>query len=204
MQLFEAGLHNLSLPEIIAALFGVLSVIYARQNNIWVYPTGIISVVLYAVICFQYGLYADAGLNIYYFIMSVYGWYNWVQKNDQQQYEYPISWCNRKERLVACALFIVLWAVIYVSLVKFTPSTVPVLDSFVSATACSGMWLMAKRKIENWIAWIISDSVAIPLFFYKHLLVTSLQFLIFLLLAWMGYVSWKKKRKKELTTISIT
>jgi nicotinamide mononucleotide transporter len=172
----------------------IASVWYARQNKVWVYPTGIVGVLLAAYVYFFMAnppLYADAWLNIYYFIMSVYGWYNWVQQKDGGL-TYPISWCSKKELGIGLGFFIVGWAVLYMVLTQ-TNSNTPVLDSLVSASAVTAMWWMAKRKIENWLAWIFSNIVAIPLNFYKGFMLFTLMYLLFLVLAAMGYQSWRKK-----------
>jgi nicotinamide mononucleotide transporter len=128
--------------------------------------------------------------------MSVYGWYNWVQKKDGDQYTFPISWCNRKELLIGIGFFVFFWAVLYFVLSAFTNSNTPFLDALVSSSAITAMWWMAKRKIENWIAWIFSNIVAIPLNFYKGLMLFTLMYVLFLLLAWWGYIEWKKEAKK--------
>ncbi|MEO6490747.1 MAG: nicotinamide riboside transporter PnuC [Ferruginibacter sp.] len=182
--------------EWLSTVTQVASVWYARKNNVLVYPTGIIGVLLAAYIYFfqtDPPLYADALLNIYYFIMSVYGWYNWIQKKDGEHYDYPISWCSRKELLNGFAFFSISWLMIYLILQKLTNSNTPILDSLVSASAITAMWWMAKRKIENWIAWIFSNIVAIPLNFYKGFMLFTLMYILFLLLAWWGYVAWKQK-----------
>jgi nicotinamide mononucleotide transporter len=179
-------------PELISSLAQIISVWYAKKNNILVYPSGIIGVLLGAYVCFNAQLYADGGLNIYYFIMSVYGWYHWVQKKENQ-FEYPIQWCTVKERTAGVAFFLVSWVIIFFVLKNYTNSNVPILDSLVSASAITAMWWMAKRKIENWIAWIFSNIVAIPLFFYKGLILFTFMYIIFLILAWLGFLEWKKK-----------
>lgn len=183
-------------PEWISTIAQVASVWYAKKNNVLVYPTGIIGVLLASYVYFfmvNPPLYADASLNIYYFAMSVYGWYNWVQKKDESHYTYPISWCSRKELGVGIGFFIFFWIVIYIVLSKFTDSNTPFLDSLVSSSAITSMWWMAKRKIENWLAWIFSNIIAIPLNFYKGLMLFTLMYVLFLALAWAGYQEWKKK-----------
>lgn len=183
-------------PEWISTIAQVASVWYAKKNNVLVYPTGIVGVLLASYVYFfmvDPPLYADASLNIYYFAMSVYGWYNWVQKKDDAHYTYPISWCSRKELGVGIGLFIFFWIVIYIVLSKFTDSNTPFLDSLVSSSAITSMWWMAKRKIENWLAWIFSNIIAIPLNFYKGLMLFTLMYVLFLALAWAGYKEWKKK-----------
>jgi nicotinamide mononucleotide transporter len=183
-------------PEWVSTVTQIASVWYARKNNVLVYPTGIIGVLLAAYVYFfmtHPPLYADASLNIYYFLMSVYGWYNWVRKKDAGHYTYPISWCTKKELSIGIGFFIVFWIVIYFVLKGLTDSNTPVLDSLVSASAITAMWWMAKRKIENWLAWIFSNIIAIPLNFYKELMLFTLMYVLFLLMAWWGYVEWKKK-----------
>ena len=190
-----SDIRHASWQEWVSTVTQVVSVWFARKNNVLVYPTGIIGVLLAAWLYFFSSdppLFADGTLNIYYFIMSVYGWYNWVQKKDDLHYTYPINWCSRKELFSGIALFIFAWGVIYAWLLNTTSNT-PVLDSLVSSSAVVAMWWMAKRKIENWLAWILSNIVAIPLNFYKHFYLFTLMYVLFLILAWMGYVSWRKK-----------
>ena len=195
-QQFINNVRETKWPEWVSTVTQIASVWYARKNNVLVYPTGIIGVLLAAYVYFimlEPPLYADAFLNVYYFGMSVYGWYNWVQKKDAEHYTYPISWCTGSQLGVGIGFFLFFWAVIYFVLVKFTDSNTPILDSLVSASAITAMWWMAKRKIENWLAWIFSNIVAIPLNFYKGLMLFSLMYLLFLAMAWWGYNEWKKK-----------
>ena len=195
-QQFIDNIKEVRWQEWVSTITQIASVWYARKNNVLVYPTGIIGVLLAAyVYLFQTHppLYADSLLNVYYFIMSVYGWYNWVQKKDTDHYTYPISWCNRKELIIGIGFFLAFWVIIWFVLIKLTNSNTPVLDSLVSASAVTAMWWMAKRKIENWLAWIFSNIVAIPLNFYKGLMLFTLMYVLFLVMAWMGYTSWKKK-----------
>lgn len=174
----------------------IISVWYARKNNVLVYPSGIVGVVLASYVYFALSsppLYADAILNIYYFAMSVYGWINWVQKKQGVEL-YPISWCTTKQRWIGIGTFILGWASIYFILISLTNSNTPVLDSMVSASAVTAMWWMAQRKIENWLAWIVSNLVAIPLNFYKGFMLFTLMYVLFLFMAWMGYQTWKKNQ----------
>lgn len=199
-QQFLSNARETKWPEWVSAITQVASVWYARKNNVLVYPTGIIGVLLAAYVYFfmiHPPLYADASLNIYYFLMSVYGWYNWVQKKDPEHYTYPISWCSKKELSIGITFFLVSWAILYFVLVKLTNSNTPVLDSLVSGTAVVAMWWMAKRKIENWLAWIVSNIVAIPLNFYKGLMLFSVMYVLFLALAWWGFIEWKKQTTKR-------
>lgn len=198
-EIWQTFLQNVKVtrwPEWVSTVTQIASVWYARKNNVLVYPTGIVGVLLAAYVYFfmsEPPLYADGALNIYYCFMSVYGWYNWVQKKDESHYTYPISWCTRKQMAFGIGFFLFFWAVIYIVLYKFTDSNTPVLDSLVSGSAITAMWWMAKRKVENWLAWIFSNIVAIPLNFYKEFMLFTIMYILFLVMAWMGYVEWKKK-----------
>ncbi len=178
--------------EAVAVVFGLLSVWYSKQENILVYPTGIISVLIYVYLTFQYKLYADMGINGYYFVMSIYGWYNWRHTDDQSVAQIPVAWNSRSENhlsilLLLCSFFLIRWM-----LISYTDSDVPNWDATTTSFALVGMWLMAKKKIENWIAWVITDIISVPLYLYKGLAFTAVQFLIFTMLAIWGYFAWKK------------
>ncbi len=197
-QLFIDNIQQTRWQEWVSTIAQVASVWYAKKNNVLVYPTGIVGVLLAFWVYFFMAsppLYADGILNIYYFLMSVYGWYNWAQKKGDEQYNYPISWCSPKELQIGMALFIGFWIGIYILLISITDSNTPLLDSLVSATAVTAMWWMAKRKIENWLAWIVSNIIAIPLNFYKGFMLFVVMYVLFLVLATMGFAAWKKKIK---------
>ena len=191
-----SNIHQTGWKEWVSTIAQIVSVWYARKNNVLVYPTGIIGVLLAAYLYFSNSVYADGTLNIYFFFMSVYGWYNWVQKKDAAHFTYPISWCSKKEMLTGAALFLVAWGAIYLALIR-TDSNTPILDSLVSASAVVAMWWMAKRKIENWLAWIISNIVAIPLNFYKEFYLFTLMYVLFFGMALWGFVEWKKQASKN-------
>ncbi len=181
--------------EFVAAFFGVVSVWYSRKNDILVYPTGIVSVLLYVYICLIHKLYADAGVNFYYFVMSVVGWVNWSKKKEEE-FVFPISYCDRNEWIKGIAVFLIILISLLFFLFYFTDSTTVVGDSLVSASAATAMWWMAKRKIESWYAWILSNIVALPLFFVKELHFTVVQYIVFLYLAVWGLITWRKEFKK--------
>lgn len=185
--------------EIIAVLFGLISVFFALKNNILVYPTGLVSTIIYVYLLNKWGLVGDMLINGYYTTMSVYGWFLWSKKNDNQ-IEYPISWTTKKEWINAFAIFIL--TILFVILVyhwfdKFKDWTAYV-DTFTTGIFFVGMWLMAKRKIENWLLWIVGDFISIPLYFYKGFTFSSLQFLIFTIVAIFGYLEWKKILQKKI------
>jgi len=190
----QQGLEQMSWLEAAAVFLGIASVIYSIKKHIWVFPTGMISTLIYVYICLKYKLYADAGINAYYFGMSIYGWYLWNKPTSTEK-NLPVTWLNRKEILLSFIFFIGSYATLSFVLSNFSDSDVPYWDSFTTSSAFIGMWLMAKKKVENWIAWIITDIVSVPLYFYKGLMLTSFQFLFFTILAVIGLISWIKSSK---------
>ena len=179
--------------EITGVIFGLLSVWYAKKNNIWVYPTGMISTSIFVYLLFKWALLGDMIINAYYFIMSAYGWYYW-SKREEQDVVNPITSTTKKGFKTALLLFVasllfVIW--IYQVFDKWKDWTAYV-DTLTTAIFFVGMGLMARRKIEHWLFWILGDIISIPLYFYKGLTLTSLQYVIFTLIAVYGYRSWKK------------
>lgn len=191
------GAAAMSWLEATAVIFGLLSVWYAKKENILVFPTGIVSVLIYVYICYNYKLYADMGINFYYFVMSIYGWIVWSSRSEGDEIT-PIAYNTSKENLVSISLFILFFIIMSYVLSNYTDSDVPYWDSLTTGIFLVGMWLMAKKKIENWIAWIIGDMISVPLYAYKGLYLTSFQFIVFLGIAIAGYVEWKRKLNPKL------
>ncbi|MHA7056617.1 nicotinamide riboside transporter PnuC [Aquimarina sp. M1] len=188
--------------EIIAVLFGIASVFFAWFNKIWVYPTGLISTSIYVYLLLKWSLLGDMMINAYYFVMSIYGWYIWTRKVDDT-HTTPISRTNVKEKIIEIAIFgatLVFVYFVYQVFDKWNDWTAYV-DTLTTAIFFVGMWLMAKRKIENWIFWIIGDIISVPLYFYKGFTFSSFQYLIFTILAIQGYLAWKKSLDKTLVTV---
>lgn len=186
--------------ELLSVITQIASVWYARKNNILVYPTGIIGVLLAAwvyVFISNPPAYAYGILNVYYFAMSAYGWYNWAIKNEVEEDAYPISWCSKKELWLGIGGFLLIWLLVYFLLIKITNASMPVLESLISASAMTAMWWMAKRKIENWYAWIISNIIALPFNFYQGYMFFTLMYAILLVLAIMGLIDWRKEEKQS-------
>ena len=196
--------------EFTAAFFGLLSVYFSIKKNIWVYPTGIVSTALYVYILFKFGLLGDMMINFYYTVMSIYGWILWA-KSSEDHVHVEVSPATKKEWMVSAGLFLV--SLLLVTVVYYYKpfidnqfSTEPVnfgvyhlaranwLAGFTTAIYLVGMWLMAKRKIYNWIFWIIGDLICIPMMLYKGLGITSVQYLVFTVMAVIGYLEWKKNR----------
>ncbi len=178
--------------EYVAVIFGILSVWYARKENTLVYPTGIVNVLIFVYLCYDAGIYANMGINIFYFFMSVYGWYSWTRKDANEQV-LAISRCSLSYGALMIAILLILFMLLRFVLMRFTDSTVPGIDALTTSIYVVGMWLMARKKIENWIAWIIGDIIAIPLYAIQGLIFSSLQFLIFLIIAILGYIEWRRK-----------
>jgi nicotinamide mononucleotide transporter len=199
-QLFESlfsqysGYSTLDIVlEITAVFFGVFSVLYAKKNNVLVYPSGIVASTIFVYLLIKWGLFGDFIINIFYIIMSIYGWYLWTRKANGKDL-LNISRTNRKEKIIASmifiAAFIFIW-IIYAAFDKFDNWTAYV-DTLTTAIFFSGMWLMAKRKIENWMFWIVGDIITVPLYFYKGLAVSSLLYLIYTFIAIAGYLAWRR------------
>lgn len=187
--------------EIIAVIFGFLSVWYSKQNKIWVFPTGMISTSIFVYLLLKWSLLGDMMINGYYFIMSAYGWYIWTRK-DKGIVVNPISRTTLKEKRISIIIFfatLIFVYFIYEAFDKWTNWTAYV-DTVTTAIFFVGMWLMAKRKIENWIYWIIGDIISVPLYFYKGFTFTSLQYFIFTFIAIAGYLAWEKHLTKNLST----
>jgi nicotinamide mononucleotide transporter len=183
--------------EIVAVIFGFLSVWFSKQNKIWVFPTGIISTLIFVYLLLKWELLGDMMINAYYFIMSIYGWYVWTRKVDATHVT-PISKTTAKEKKIAVTLFIAALLfvfIVYKSFDKWT-SWVAYVDTITTAIFFVGMWLMAKRKIENWLFWIVGDLISVPLYLYKGFTFTSFQYFGFTFIAIFGYLAWKKNLHK--------
>ncbi|RFZ92531.1 nicotinamide riboside transporter PnuC [Mucilaginibacter conchicola] len=193
--LFIEQVKATSALEWLAVILGVAEVLLARANKVGLYPTGIAATLLWIYIFLHAHLFAESLLNVYYVVMSAYGWYHWVKKRDQPQVK--VSFASRQEWIVTLLISFVGWGVLYLLLTKYTPSTVPIMDAWVSSTAWAGMWLLARRKVENWLLLNVSNLFAIPLLFHKHLVMASVLTLILFIVAIFGYLDWRKIAKGE-------
>ena len=178
--------------EIIAVVFGILSVWFSKKNNILIYPTGMISTSIFTYLLFKWSLLGDMMINAYYFVMSVYGWYIWTRKVNN--IVTPISKVSSPEKITSLIIFFFSLSFVYGIYNYFDKwgSYTSYIDNFTTAIFFVAMWLMANRKIENWIFWIIGNIISIPLYFYKGLTFTSIQYIIFTVIAISGYYTWKK------------
>lgn len=195
------GLLATTWIETIAVVMGIVSVWYSRKENILVFPTGIINTTLYIYLSFKGHLLGEASVNLYYTIMSLYGWYWWSRKKeDQVTTVLQITNSDLKEKAQHVFIFIGFYMVLFFALqflkTNFAPDAIPWADALASAAAYTAMWLMAKKKVDSWIWWIITNITSIPLYFIKGYAFTSFQFIVLLVLAVAGYFSWKEKAKQ--------
>lgn len=203
------------LLEAIATILGIASVFCSMRRNIWVYPTGIISTLLYIYLYFSWGLYGETLINVYFTVMSIYGWILWFKNTEADHIHVKVEWATKKDYFKASALFIVTFLFIlciyyYRPLIdagfdfsqtyefKHHYTIIDFLDASITGLFLIGMWLMAKRKIDNWIFWIIGDFTMIPLLLYKGYAISSFQYLIFTILAISALILWKKDYQKSL------
>jgi nicotinamide mononucleotide transporter len=196
------GLLATTWIEAIAVLMGIVSVWYSRKENILVFPTGIINTTLYIYLSFKGHLLGEASVNLYYTIMSLYGWYWWSKKKEDQITKLlQITNSDLKEKAQHLFIFIGFYAVLFFALqflkTNFAPDAIPWADALASASAYTAMWLMAKKKVDSWIWWIVTNITSIPLYFIKGYAFTSFQFIVLLVLAVTGYFSWKEKAKQH-------
>ncbi len=179
--------------EAIAFVFGIMSVWYAKNENILVYPVGLVATVITVYLLFKAGYLGDMMMNFYYSVMSIYGWWNWSRKKEGTLVV-PISRTNFKEQAMGVLMFLFTMAVTYLVYkgYGYQLETANYIDIFTSGIFFTAMWYMANKKLENWTLWIIGDLITIPLYAYRGLGILSLQYLIFTILAIQGYMAWKK------------
>ena len=192
------GLVQTTWIEAIAVISGIVSVWYSRKENILVFPTGLLNTTIYIYLSFKGHLLGEASVNLYYTIMSLYGWYLWTRKNQtNQEFILQITNSNTKQRIQQFLFFAGVYAIIYFALVyvkqSFAPEAIPWADALASASAYTAMWLMAKKKVESWFWWVLTNIASIPLYFIKGYTFTSVQFIVLLILAIAGWIEWSRK-----------
>ena len=196
-QSFLDGLLQTSALEFIAVLAGIASVWFSKKEQVLVYPVGLINTTIFVYLSFKGHLLGEASVNIYYTVMSLYGWWLWTRKNEQQQTVLKIQFSTQKELLQQLLFFAAFYAVLYTALyyakTSFAEGAIPWADALSSAAAYTGMWLMAKKKVESWYYWIATNIFSIPLYFVKGYVFTSVQFAVLLALAIAGLIEWRKK-----------
>jgi nicotinamide mononucleotide transporter len=199
LQQFVEGMRATTWYEYIAVLAGIASVYFSRIENIWVYPVGLVSTIIYIFLSIEGQLYGEASVNLFYTIMSIYGWYLWVKKDKEQHYVVTVQFSTRREwmlHLLFCAVcYIAIFSCLTWLKTSFYASTFPWADAFASATAYTGMLLMAKKKVESWIWWILTNIASVPLYFAKHYVFTSVLYFVLLVMAVFGLIEWIKRAR---------
>ncbi|HYM92695.1 MAG TPA: nicotinamide riboside transporter PnuC [Chitinophagaceae bacterium] len=206
-QQFVSGMKQTGLLEYVAVIAGIASVWFSRIENILVYPVGLINTIIYIYISIKGSLLGEASVNFYYTIMSIYGWVLWAKRDEQKRHVVVITNASAKEWLRHIAFFAVFYIAIFFSLTylkkSFASGAIPWADAFASATAYTGMWLMAKKKAESWYWWIATNIASIPLYFVKHYVFTSVYYIILLVMAVFGLNEWMRRAKKERNKLQI-
>ena len=198
METLVQDIMQTSWLEAIAAITGIFSIWLGKKENILVFPIGIISVLIYVYICFNAKLYADMGINAVYFIMSVYGWYNWLRPHKESKTErLQVTFQDRRHRWGSIAIAFALFVILSFILTRFTDSDVPLIDAFTSSLCVLAMYLTTQKKVENWVYYLVADGISIPLYIYKGLVLTSIQYLVFFLIAVAGLIAWRKEALKN-------
>ena len=187
------------LLELTAVAFGILSVWFARKENIWVFPTGIINVLMFIYIFFGARLYANAGINVLYLITNIYGWYNWSRKTNKEN-TVKITRTTKRENIYISLFAIIFYAAVLILLrwynkadTSYVNSYVPWMDAFNTSLFLCATILMTVKKLENWVFWILGNIISIPITISQGLYFTGFQYTVFLALAISGYLVWKKK-----------
>ncbi len=198
---FYHNLKSTGFLEYIAVIAGILSVWFSRKENIYVFPVGLISTIIYIFLSFDANLYGEASVNFYYTIMSIWGWIIWSKRDKKQHRKVRVTGSTVKEWITHIVFFAAVFAVCYFSLVylkkHFSPAAIPLADSFATATAFTGMWLMTKKKVESWYWWIATNIASIPLYFTKHFVLTSAYYAVLLVMAIMGLKEWQKRKSRR-------
>jgi nicotinamide mononucleotide transporter len=199
IQKFIANIQQTSWMEYVAVVSGIASVWFSRKENILVYPVGLINTIFYVYISIEGSLFGEAAVNFYYTVMSIYGWILWAKRDQQHHIILHISNSSFKEWMQQLLFFAFFYVIIFAALhwakTAFYANTIPVMDAFASATAFTGMWLMAKKKTESWYWWIATNITSIPLYFIKGYVLTSTYYLILLILAFWGLIEWQRRAR---------
>ena len=183
--------------EICAVFSGIVSVWFAKKENILVYPVGIFSVLIWVYLCWLGDLYGQAMVNIFFFVMNVYGWYNWLRKEEDDSIAVAVSFNTKKQNSLCLLATTLLWMMLCSILLPFKSieeiQFYVILEALITAMNFVAMFLLAWKRIENWIYWIIADIMCIPLFVHKDYYLGVVQFGIFIVIAYYGYQNWKKQ-----------
>lgn len=183
--------------EFLSVIFTLICVYLTVKKSIWAWPISLIGVALYSIVFYRTQLFADFGLQIIFFIQGVYGWINWYVNKDKITKKLKTTYLSLKGRLLYTGLIMISYVFVALILDNFTNSNVPYIDSFVAVLSLYANWLLARRRIDNWVLWIIADLVYVGLFYYKGLYMSMGLYFIFLFMAGSGLINWIKTYKKE-------
>ncbi len=191
---YEERELSLIILEATAFFFGIASVVYAKKEDIMVYPTGLVATAITTYIFFIDRLLGDMMMNFYFSLMSIYGWWNWARRKQNRELVVHISRTNAREKWIGFGFFLATILITYGVYKAFgaTIETSNYIDIFTSGIFFTAMWYMANKKLENWTLWILGDLITVPLYAYRGWGMFSLQYLIFTILAIQGYLAWKK------------
>jgi len=182
--------------EITGVISGLLCVYLAAVNNIWNWPIAIISVSIYILIFFEAHLFADMGLQVYFLATNIYGWYYWSRKTFTEN-KIPVALITKKEIILSIAV-IIAFTVILGSALKYTTASYPYIDSFCTACSLVAQIFLARKVLENWLIWIFVDIIYVGIYLIKGLHLTAIMYIIYVGIALLGYIDWKKEYKKQI------
>ena len=184
--------------ELLGAILGIVYIFFSIRQNILTWPTGLLTSILYVIVFFQAKLYADMGLQVYYVFISIYGWYFWLKgKKPKESAQVPVRRTNQKLRWILYLSSVILYLIILYILINFTDSDVPYMDSLTTALSIVATWMLAKKYIGHWLIWIFVDALSAGLYIYKGLWPTVILFVIYTVMAVLGYKEWKKDLEKH-------
>ncbi|MEZ5105763.1 MAG: nicotinamide riboside transporter PnuC [Draconibacterium sp.] len=184
--------------ELLGAILGLIYIFLSIRQSILTWPTGLLTSVFYIIIFYQSGFYADMGLQVYYVIISIYGWYYWIKgEKPSSRLKIPVRSANIRLWIKILIITVILFFIILFILLNFTNSTVPYMDSMTTALSITATWMLARKYIEHWLIWIFVDLFSSGLYIYKNLWPTVILFLVYSVMAWLGYREWQKDLKTQ-------
>ena len=183
--------HGSSCLEAVAVIFGIISVYLGTRQNIWSWPTALVNVALFFALFLESGLYSDTGLQVVYFVLSLYGWYEWLYGGAGRT-AITVTRTSRRTWTVLAGIGVVVWALLGTITSRLPGTALPYVDSATTTVSLLAQWMMTRKLIENWLIWIAVDVVYVGMFIYKGLYLTAFNYGIYLVLAVMGYIAWKR------------
>ncbi len=184
--------------EFFGTLISLIYLFFSVIQNKWLWPLGFVSSAIYVIIFYKAGIYADMGLQLYYVVISVYGWYNWTKLQNKQNQNGKVKSVLKMHSLIFTLVIITVLLFVFLSqiLIHFTNSTVPYVDSFTTALSITATWMLAKKYLEHWLLWIVVDTVSAGVYFYKELYITIFLYVVYSIFAIIGYFMWRESIDK--------